>query len=71
MLGLFDSLFAFKVHRVPSGTTIKDPESGDELEVTETSAVFSRWACWVTIKQYDAIVASTASEVAKALEERK
>lgn len=61
MLGLGDSPFAFKVHRVASGTKIKDPASGDQLEVTETSAVFSRHACWVTDRQYEDIIAKTES----------
>lgn len=54
------SPFGFLIHQVPVGTIITDPVTGEKCEVTETSVIMSRRACWVTPPQYDAIKLTTA-----------
>lgn len=53
--GQLPSVFGFQIHKVPVGTVIPDPVTGEEFEVTETSAVVSHRACWCTPIQYDAL----------------
>lgn len=45
------------VRAVPAGTVIRDDATGEELTVTETSAVFRGAEVFVTVGQYEALKA--------------
>ena len=56
-VGELQSIFGFQVHKVPVGTVITDPVTGEGFEVTETNIVMSSGACWVTTPHFDAFKA--------------